>query len=232
MLRRNVLIGLSALAATTATARDVAAIKADILRIAENTAAMTGDGQAVPRAQLESLMHELLAVSPQKPLRQRLPQLIGIWTTLLAPTDRPDQGRANPRIDTAHVIQVVSDKGYYYNIIPFIDSVHPEKSKLGLLRGEYGFSAVDPSVLAIHYTRFYGCQGHLDDPAPWRFAALEEAGRLPDRVNVVPDLVLHLFLPDTTVLEVWSDGDTRLAYGTKDAASGKRSLYVMRKLAV
>lgn len=224
------------MAVTPAGARDVATVKADILRLARQitatqTTAAAKAGRAALRAQLDGLVQELLHLVPQKPLKQRLPQLIGTWATVLAPSDKPDQGRKNPRIAVDKVIQVVNGAGWYYNIIPFIDAIHPEKSKTGLLRGEYGFSDTEPTVLKIHYTRFYGCLGGLDDPAPWRFAALEEAGKLPNRVNIVPDLLLHVILPDETVLEVWSDNELRLAYGTRGKQSGKRSLYVMQKLA-
>lgn len=205
-----------------------AAIKSQILDLAEKAAAKGPDAMAL-RGKIDGLTKELIALSPQKPVKERLGELHGTWRTVLPPDEKPDKVRSNMLIDQSKVWQVVSPKGYVYNIMPVKNVKDPAKSRLGLLRGTYKVAASNPNGLTLRYTRFTGCKACLSDPNPVKFAAQAEAGTLPDKSSIVPDLFVGTAVGNGTMLEVYSDGNLRIGYGTPNKQTGRRAIYVLKK---
>lgn len=205
-----------------------AGLKTRIMDLAGKAAAKGPDAKAL-RGQIEDLTRELIQIAPQQPVAQRTAQLHGNWKTVLPPDEKPDKPRNGMLVDQSRVYQVVSPHGYIYNILHVKDVKNPAKSRLGLLRGTYKVGGSDPSAVAIRYTRFIGCRACLNAPDPFQFAARAEAGTLPDSSSIVPDVMIGMVIKSGTILEVYSDSNLRIGYGTPNAKTGHRAIYVLRK---
>ena len=207
---------------------DLTALKARILVLAEKAAAKGPDAPDL-RKQAEALVKQLVAADPQPPVAQRMGQIYGNWCTVLPPDDKPGNMRKTARIDERRALQVVSAKGYFYNLIPMTDTTHPDRSKLGLLRAAYRPVAGDPNGLSVDYQHIVACQACLADRNPYRFAGQAESQTLPDSENILPDFLLGLVIKDGVIDEVYSDGDIRIGYGVANRQTGHRALYVLKR---
>lgn len=132
-------ICFSSLYASAKTDR-VSELKAEIKEIA-TTATADGRDLLAARNDLSPLVNELIAISPSQTEAERAELVVGGWVNLW--TDN----NFGPTLNPANVYQVVSPKGFYYNI-----SRVPTRSGevvTNFLRGAYEDKG---SYLAIEFT--------------------------------------------------------------------------------
>ena len=200
---------VAASAPSVIAARPVAAIKADILALAQSFAGQ-GDPDFSRQEALEKLVTELLAAAPQPPVAARLDLLAGPWYQVWGPYDYRggDRGTVDPKITVDEIYQVVFRDGYYYNVNPVRG-----KSRIALLRGEFQPVPGYPDMLKVRFTRFPGNKGRPEDIPLWELAALAEAGELPAGTTIVPGFIVRWFFGGGFLREVYTDADMRITYG-------------------
>ena len=102
---------VAASAPSVIAARPVAAIKADILALAQSFAGQ-GDPDFSRQEALEKLVTELLAAAPQPPVAARLDLLAGPWYQVWGPYDYRggDRGTVDPKITVGMRITYAGDR--------------------------------------------------------------------------------------------------------------------------
>lgn len=180
--------------------------------------------------QLEPLVDALLRARPVPPLKARLPLLYGNWQQVWGPYDyRNDQRGLDPRLDPSAIYQSVFPGGYYYNVTPLRDREGRPTDRIGLLRGEYQLSPERPDSLKVRFTSYRGHRGVPSGLNLLQLPSLAEADQLPDRITIVPTLIVRLFFGGGYLREVYTDADLRITYGSGVGGQEQEYLYVMTR---
>ncbi len=203
-------------------------LKSDILTLAESFKG-EGDPDRSKQKQLDTLVEQLLRIEPQEPIEERLPVLHGAWQQVWGPYDYRSDGRGvDPSIDPDHIYQVISPKGYYYNVNP---DAKNERFRIGLLRGEYRLAKDKMDTLAVRFTKFNQLKscptngmGFIDLPEA------SEAGTLADEHWLVPPLIVKLFFDKGWLREVYTDETLRIAYGAERDEPEDDYIYILKRV--
>ncbi|MDJ0721711.1 MAG: hypothetical protein QNJ04_08780 [Desulfobacterales bacterium] len=217
---------LMAPAASGDAARPVAAIKADILALAQRFVGL-GDPDFSRQKALEVLVAELLAAAPQPPVAARLNLLAGPWYQVWGPYDYRggERGTVDPKITVDEIYQVVFRDGYYYNVNPV-----QGKNRIALLRGEFKLVTDYPDILQVRFTHFPGNKGRPEGIPIWELAARAEAGTLPAKTTIVPGFIVRWFFGGGFLREVYTDADMRITYGGDNADDrADEHIYIMTR---
>ncbi len=212
--------------AVAIAARPAAAIKADILAMAQRYVGQ-GDPDFKKQRALEVLVAELLTAAPQPPVKDRLDLLAGPWHQVWGPYDYRggDRGSVDPKITVDEIYQVVFRDGYYYNVNPVRG-----KARIALLRGEYQLVPGHADMLKVRFTRFPGNKGRPEDIPLWELAAMAEAGTLPAKTTIVPGFIVRWFFGGGYLREVYTDEDMRITYGGDDVDDRREEhIYIMTR---
>lgn len=209
---------------------NVAEIKAQILTVAEEFSGK-GDPDFKKQKTLDILVKNLLEVAPQAPIKERLPILAGVWKQVWGPYDyRNDQRGVDPELGIDEIYQVVSPKGYYYNVAPFYKNGDRSKEKIGLLRGEYKLDPKNSALLEVRFTSYPGVSRRPAGLELWDLAELAESSTLPDRTTILPDFIVKLFFAGGNLREVYTDEDLRILYGSSRKNFEKEAIYIMTRV--
>jgi len=221
-------IALKAQAADSDTQAQIERSKAEIVSLAQSFSGQ-GDPDFSRQEALEPLIEELLALSPQPPVKERLEYLYGTWKQVWGPYDyRNDDRGVDPELGTDEIYQSVFEGGYYYNVSPLYKNGDRSQVRVGLLRGEYKLDEENPNALSVRFTRYPGVRGRPDASVNlWDLAPLAEAGELEDQISIVPTWIVRLFFRGGALNEIYTDHDLRLLYGSNDRVFKKAALYVM-----
>jgi hypothetical protein len=221
---------MSSLFLTNAQANDAVAIAKSNLIAAAQKYEGQGDPDYKIQNELQPLVDKLLAVAPkQGPIKDRLPILAGTWKQVWGPYDYRNSNRGvDPELGVLEIYQVVSAAGYYYNVSPQYKNGDKNKQRIGLLRGEFTISSKDPNGLDVEFKRFKGVEGRPVEDI-WNLAALSESGLLKEQITIVPTLIVKLFFGGGTLIEVYTDKDLRILYGTSGRFT-KPYLYIMTRV--
>jgi hypothetical protein len=66
----------------------------------------------------------------------------------------------------------------------------------------------------------------------WELPALVEAKQLPNRVTIVPTLIVKIFFGGDSLREIYTDDTLRLTYGSEGPEDSEREyLYVLTRVA-
>lgn len=209
--------------------RTPAAIKADLLALAESFQGQ-GDPDFAKQKQLQPLVDELLAASPQPPLSERIELLRGTWQQVWGPYDyRNDDRGVDPQLaNPAEIYQVVFPDGYYYNVAPL---QKPGKAlRIGLLRGKYKLLDDQPDTLRVRFTKYPGVEGRPEATPLWELPPQAEAGTLENKTTIVPGWIVYLFFGGGYLREVYTDDTLRLTYGSENLDDPMPELYVLRRV--
>lgn len=214
--------------AQAANAERVAALKAEIVRLARSV-----EGRPDPDFKIQNrfdpLIEDLLLEAAPPPLTERLDALAQPWRQIWGPYDyRGDSRGVDPDFAALdEIYQVVFRGGYYYNVTPL---KREDGERIGLLRGDYRLSERAVDTLRVRFTAFRGARSRPADRPIWSLAADAEAGRLANEVTIVPRLIVRLFFGGGALREVYTDDSMRIAYGA-DSETDRRgeALYVMER---
>jgi hypothetical protein len=110
----------------------IAQLKSEIRKIANERMMDTPAEFAQTRAALDPLVNELRTAYNVPLAKDQLTSLAGSWRQLWS--DDSDGDNDFAKSDRGSVFQVVSDKGWFYNVS---DVISPLTRPLGFLRGEY-----------------------------------------------------------------------------------------------
>jgi hypothetical protein len=207
----------------------VESVKAEILELATSYAGQ-GDPDQSKQKPLELLVEKLVQLSPQLPIKDRLPVLEGAWKQVWGPYDyRNDDGGVDPTLGVDEIYQVVSGDGYYYNVAPYYPNGDRSQEKIGLLRGEFVLDTSDVNGLKVKFTDYPGA-----DPRPvgyqlWELAPLAEAGTLPNATTIVPSFIVRAAFGGGKLEEVYTDSELRIVFGTSARPGSRKSIYVMTR---
>lgn len=209
-----------------ADSRSVSEIKADILALAQSYMGQ-GDEDFSRQKALNILVDELLASAPQPPVAERIGLLQGVWYQVFGAYDYRNDGRGvDPATTPEEIYQAVFSGGYYYNVSPIRG-----KNTVALLRGVYRVVDGSSDFLRVRFTSFKGNAGRLVGSPLWELAALAEADELPDKITVVPTLIVRLFFGGGYLREVYTDEDLRITYGGDERDDRKDEyIYVMTRV--
>lgn len=208
------------------------AIKSKIFSLARSFSGQ-GDPDFSKQRQLDALVEQLLEVSPQPPIAQRLNTLHGRWRQVWGPYDYRERGSrdVDPQLDTQNILQKVFPQGFYYTITTLHRPGSPVR--IGLLRGEYHpapASENKPHLLRLRLTNYPGNIGFPERFTLWQLPALAEQDALPNGTTIVPGFILRLFAPSVASREVYIDEDLRISYGSDGKDFSNEVLYVMERM--
>lgn len=221
---------LTSLFLSSAQANDSVTIAKSNLIAAAKKYEGQGDPDFKIQNALQPLVDKLLAVAPkQGSIKDRLPILAGTWKQVWGPYDyRNDNRGVDPELGVLEIYQYVSIDGYYYNVSPQYKNGDKSKERIGLLRGEYELNSKNPNGLDVEFKRFKGVEGRPVDDI-WTLAPLSEAGTLENEITIVPTWIVKLFFGGGTLIEVYTDKDLRVLYGT-GGNFDEPYLYVMTRV--
>ena len=189
-----------------------------------------GDPNFTIQKELEALVKQLTLVAPQSPIKDRLKLLYGTWKQVWGPYEYRKQDRSvNPDIETREIYQVISSKGYYYNVIPIYKDGDKSQVKIGLLRCEYELDS-SPNILKMKFTEYPGVEGRPKDLPIWKLAEIAEAGKLENPISIVPKTVVQWFFGGGYLTEIYTDQDLRIFYNSDSIESKKAYLHVMTRV--
>lgn len=212
-----------------AKAQTVAEIKMELITTAQKYEGL-GDPDFKIQNTLEPIVKKLLATAPpQKPIKDRIPVLAGTWKQVWGPYDYRNGDRGvDPELGVLEIYQMVSSDGYYYNVSPQYKNGDKNQERIGLLRGEFELNKKDDNALDVEFVSFKGVEGRPTDKI-WTLAALSEAGTLENEITIVPSWIVKLFFGGGTLIEVYTDADLRVLYGT-GGQFDEPYLYVMTRV--
>lgn len=205
-------------------------VKGRIIQLAQSYAGQ-GDPDFARQRSLDVLVNQLVALSPQPPLKDRLSLLYGAWKQIWGPYDYRNNKRGiDPELNVDEIYQVVFQDGFYYNVAPNFKKGNKERERIVLLRGEFKLDPQSPELLRVRFTNLFGLQGRPTAQTLWQLPALAESHRLPNLNTVLPGLFVRLFFGGGALREVYVDGDLRILYGSNGKDSAKESIYVMTRM--
>lgn len=209
---------------------EIVVLKQKIVSLAQSFQGQADPDQSLQK-RLEVLTNELILKSPMPPVKDRLSLVAGAWKQVWGPYDYSnDDGGIDPTLGIFEIYQVVSEKGYYYNVSPFFPGGDKTKEQVALLRGEYVLDPQNKNSLNVRFTDYPGVDPRPQDINLWELAAMAEDGTLENQITIVPSPVVQQFFKGGTLEEVYTDQDLRILYGKKLPPSTRRFLYVMTRM--
>ncbi len=208
----------------------IVSVKQQILNLA-NSYVGQGDPDRSKQKSLERLVQQLLELSPQPPVKDRLSLLHGVWKQVWGPYDyRDDKRGVDPELGVDEIYQVVFPGGYYYNVSPDFPGGDHSKERIGLLRGKYSLDEQNGNLLRVKFTTYGGVKKRPPDTPLWELPALAEENHLKDRTTIVPTLIVRVFFGGGALREVYTDNDLRILYGSNGKDFNKESIYIMTRV--
>ena len=205
-------------------------LKRQIIQLAQSFEGQ-GDPDFSKQRLLEPLVQELLRISSSSPIRDRLPVLAGVWRQVWGPYDyRNDDRGIDPELGTEEIYQVVSSKGYYYNVSYLYKDGDRNQKRIGLLRGEYKVDANQLNTLNVKFTDYPGASSKPNELELWQLAEMAENDTLPNRITIVPSFIVRLFFGGGSLREVYTDHDLRITYGSSQRSPDRESIYIMIRM--
>jgi len=187
-----------------------------------------GDPDFKIQNELEPFVNRILEINPQPPVKDRLPLLYGVWKQVWGPYDyQGDDRGVDPSIEPKEIYQVIDPAGFYYNVSPNYKNGDRKKERINYLKGQYRLSEKNPNGLDVKFRKFPGMSKRPDDRPIYDFVKEAEDGTLPNHVTIVPTFIVRLFFGGGTLLEVYTDSNLRILYGSNDDEFKNKYLYVM-----
>lgn len=213
---------------STLNANEIDEIKAELIRKAQ-TFQGQGDPDFKIQKQLEPLVERLLELNPQPSIKERQKLLVGTWKQVWGPYDyRGDDRGVDPSLKVDEIYQVVFEEGFYYNVNP--NMRNGKVRNIGLLKGQYRFDNDNENVINVRFLKYPGNKTRPDNLDIWELAELAESGDLPEKITVVPTLIVRLFFGGGKLNEVYTDDDLRITYGNSRNGDLKNYLYIMTRV--
>lgn len=198
-------------------------LKARILKIAYANQTRT-DNTAAVRAQLDPLIHELVAITPPRSEPEKLYQVLGAWYQVW--TDAPFvQPTPFGSYDLTKSYQVVFN-GYYWNVSTYLPTDGPRVTQF--LRGEFGVTqrALEPVKFT---TDVYGI-GEVPPKADvLTYAIRAESGEYDAQPTPGPSPV---GLPQLPLINVYVDDNVRLVTSLLDGKPAGSLFVLLRSSAL
>lgn len=213
-------------------AKDIREMSLDELKVELVNRASKYTGQGDPdfkiQNELEPIVKRMLELSPQPPVKDRLPLLYGVWKQVWGPYDYQNDDRGvDPSIEPKEIYQVIDPEGFYYNVSPSYKNGDRNKERINYLKGQYRLSEVNPNGLNVKFRKFPGMKKRPLDRPIYDFVKEAEEGTLPNQVTIVPTFIVRLFFGGGTLVEVYTDSTMRILYGSNEDEFKKNYLYVM-----
>lgn len=219
-------------AAGAAPAGEVAALKAEIVALAERFKGQ-GDLDGAKQRQFDPLVAALLRANPQPPVRERLDLLEGAWLQIWGPYDyRRDGARGiDPSTDPERIYQVVFRDGFYINVAPRDVRDEGPLREIVLLKGEYAPWNGDRDMLTARFVRLTKTSAPAGTEDLWRLAEAAADGRLEDERAILPGFFVRLFFGGGGLREVYTDDTLRILYGASGLDDrSDEFIYIMRRV--
>lgn len=198
-------------------------LKEQILRIAFANQTRT-DNTAAVRAQLDPLVHELVAITPPRTEPEKLYQVLGGWYQVWS--DAPFlQPTPFGSYDLTKAYQVVFN-GYYWNVSSFVPTVGPRATQF--LRGEFGVTqrALEP----VKFTTDVFGIGEVPAKADvLTYAIRAESGEYDAQPTLAPSPV---GLPQLPLINVYVDDNVRLVTSLLDGKPAGSLFVLLRSSAL
>jgi hypothetical protein len=179
------------------------------------------------RPQLDTLVDQLLSLTPYRTEKEYLPLVLGGWQQIWAdgPTG-PPPGSGGPVICTvsSQIYQVVYQDGYYWNLSKNIIN---GKVSTGYLRGEYQLQGND-DPLSIVFTQQTGTTHFPFSGTPLKFLTDQAEDGLFDAGNMEGYPVGST----GTLANIYVDDDFRVVHGTAPQYPGQTFLYILNRTQV
>lgn len=205
-------------------------LKNNILTLAESYQGQ-GDPESKIQNSLVPLVDKLIALNPQKPVKDRLNLLAGTWKQVWGPYDYRNNNRGvDPTLGVNEIYQVISPKGFYYNVSPIFNKDSKNNPKIGYLKGEYKVDESSVTNLNVHFVKYPGMKSRPDNREIYDFVDEAENNNLPDETTIVPTIIVKVFFQGGALVEVYTDEDTRILYGSNGKDFKNKYLYVMKKV--
>lgn len=189
-----------------------------------------GDPDFRIQSELEPLVQELVNFTNPLPVKNRLPLLYGTWKQVWGPYDYSNDGRGvDITLEPAEIYQVIDPRGFYYNVSPNYKDGDRSKVRVDYLKGLYKLSRNDINGLDVRFDKYIAIEGR---PSGSIFDYVESAekNQLPRQIRVLPRLFVKLFFGGGTLIEVYTDQDLRILYGSNGSNFKNPYLYVMTRV--
>ena len=199
-------------------------VKSNIMQIAQNFSGM-GDPDGQIQAQLQIQVDRLIALSPQKRVKDRLDLIVGPWKQIFGPYEFSAERSENSTLDPEHVYQIVYEDGYYYNVG---QNNYFGAKVISALRGIYELQ--DDGLLAVQFTDVRFRWGTLEEATDYvSLPALIENKEI--RSLRIPDFFTGpIFRITGTLREVYTDQDMRILYGSTSDGTFDDYIYIMKRV--
>lgn len=205
-------------------------LKSKILTLAESYQGQ-GDPDYKIQNKLVPLVEKLISLNPQRPVKERLNLLAGTWKQVWGPYDyRNDSRGVDPTLGVDEIYQVISLNGFYYNVSPVYKKDSKLNPKIGYLKGEYSVDENSLTNLNVHFVKYPGMKSRPENREIYDFVDEAENNNLPDGTTIVPTIIVKLFFQGGALVEIYTDEDTRILYGSNSKDFKNKYLYVMKKV--
>jgi hypothetical protein len=204
------------------SSEEIDSLKAEIRKFSKEN---LGNRDNLPalRAQLEPKAQELAKFYKSPGLDAELPALVGSWKEIFSDDVEPEPPGFSTDRDSTY--QVITDKGYFYNLANLKGFV----TVLGVLRGEY--KKAENNFLNIEFTK-----------VSVRPSGLNTNENLSELVSKIEDGSVFTITPPGSnqapkgpvgakgnIKNIYLDSDFRVAVGS-NLADGKMDLYILDKV--
>ncbi len=190
-----------------------------------------GDPDLKIQKELQPLVDKLLTLNPQPKVKDRLDLLYGTWKQVWGPYNYRDNKRGvDSSLKADEIYQVISPLGFYYNVNPNLDKKKGNVQRIDFLKGEYVVSPTNPNGLNVQFVKYIGMKNRPTDKNIFEYIEEAEKNQLPNQITVVPRFIVKLFFGGGTLVEVYTDENLRILYGTNNKEFQIPYLYIMTKV--
>ena len=213
------------------------AMSEEIQQLKENiiSLARTYQGQGDPDYKIQNsltpLVVKLISLNPQKPVKDRLNLLFGTWKQVWGPYDYRNNNRGvDPTLGVNEIYQIISPNGFYYNVSPIYKKGSKLNPKIGYLKGEYSIDSDSDTNLNVHFVKYPGMKSRPENRDIFDFVDDAESNSLPNQTTIVPTFIVKYFFQGGALVEVYTDEDTRILYGSNGKDFKNKYLYIMTRV--
>jgi hypothetical protein len=208
----------------------IKALKDQIITMAKDFEGQ-GDADFSKQKALDVLVEELVLLAPQKPVKDRISVIAGVWRQVWGKYDYRNEDRGiDPELGIEEIYQVVNEKGYYYNVSYLYKDGDRNQKRIGLLRGKFKLDKQDSNSLKVKFTDYPGASKKSDNVPLWALAEMAENKTLPNRITIVSSWIVRWFFGGGTLREAYTDKDLRIVYGASGGVKENETIYVMTRV--
>ena len=209
----------------------VGELKNKIVKLAESFN-HGGDPRFHKQNKLKPFIDQLVKISNQGPIAERMPLLKGVWKQVWGKYSFKDR-LVDPQIGVDEIYQVIFLNGISYSIAPLYkngDQTNKKGERIGILKATYRIQSNYNNVIRLDFKKYPGVKPRPTHTELWELAQLAENNQLENEIEIASSFIVKYVLDKIYLREVYTDQDLRIMYVARKKSFSDEHVHVMRRV--